>query len=139
MPHGLRVILGNATIRQFGVGIGVALLIVGAFIAVQRVTADPGAHPDEWLSSAEQADLDEAVQSLASPGDWVAGCLWDGDDKEIDHRVAVPAGPAEYYRGSASTGRTMDFVVVPVTAAAAAPRHAPHQEPGSFCLIPESR
>jgi len=133
--HGFWVILGNATFRQFAVGVVIAVCLVAAFALYQRISADEGDHPSEWLTSVEQADLERAVASLGTEGHWVAGCLWDGDEKDITNRVEIPRGSRDLYVGTASTGRDMAFVVVTDEMAPAA--HLPREERGSFCLVPE--
>ncbi len=135
MFHGLLVILGNATVRQFGIGVGIAIALVAGFAVYQHATADPGDHPSEWLTEAEEAELLSAIHSLAGEGQWVAGCLWDGDRKDIVEVVDPPDAPRQFYRAESDTGREMAFVTVPDEPASPS-GHSPREQEGSYCLVP---
>jgi hypothetical protein len=137
MFHGFFALLDTATVRHLAVGASVALVLVAAFALFQRATSDPGEHPDQWLTDAERNQLEQAIASLAADGAWVAGCLWDGDDRRITEELDIPPGQRQLYAGETSGGRSMAFAVV--AGGGGGGEYQPHQGRGMFCLAPVER
>jgi hypothetical protein len=131
--RGLFALFDNASLRQLAIGACIAIGIVAVFAVYRHVSADPGRHPSEWLVEAEVADLASAIQSLQTEHNWVAGCLWDGDDRRIDQVLDLPRGSRHFFVGSARSGRTMALVVVEREPPASV---EVHEQQGAFCLVP---